>query len=613
MGSNMEDSPDHLRQAIDDALKSLEKSARALKHRRNALAPISRLPPETIAIIFSFLHPPTEYAQIMTGDEQYSLAWLRVAHVCHQWREIALNQPRFWSHIDFIALTVEGVTEILSRSKMAPLKLEANLSHVCWECARFDAFRKQLVAHTSHTCHLDITANSSDLQTTVDQLVSPAPILESLSLTVENKTHRRYGMPRRTIVPPDLFGGSAPRLSHLQLSRCDINWTSPLFKNLQFLELHSLSPDARPSPAEWLDAMDQMMKLEVLIAYFATPMVPLVGTTLPEPAHVITHQSLTRLHLSATASDCAFALTHLILPKLKSVRVDIFAGLSSEHDVRALIPYISRNAHGPQDVKPLQSMIVSGGDSLTEVILWTESNADIEVRTPVSLLSAALFARAIFTISSDNWRIGTHVGILDAILATLPLSSLSSLTAQNSDFSEALWLDHAPRWPLLENLRLVQDHATMSFIKLLTRVTPPDGPLLPSLTKLSLINSLLGDDAHHLLLDMLIGRVEQGVPLEALDLGSCAKPPDVVQLLNEIVADVQCPERQLLIMYPWPTLSNWSRDMAIFLHEHVGVYGDGYEDLEVSSDDSMVNPWFHGYTDDESEDEDEDEVDLDLV
>lgn len=608
MDSNMGDSPDHLRRALDDELESMEKSARALKLRRNALAPISRLPPETIATIFSFLHPPRGYAKILTGDEQYSLAWLRVAHVCHRWREIALNQPRFWSHIDFTALTVEGATEFLSRSKMAPVKLEANLSRVRWEGTRFDTFRKQLVAHMSHTCHVDISAKSSHLQTTVDQLVSPVPVLEWLSLTAEDKTHRRHGVLTRTIVPPNLFGGSAPRLSHLRLKHCDINWTSPLFKNLRLLELHSLSAGARPSLAEWLDAMDQMMKLEVLIVYYATPMVPLVGATLSEPTHIITLQSLTQLHLSATASDCAFALAHLILPKLKSVRVDIFAELFGGHDVKALIPYISRNAHGPQDVKPLQSMVISGDAFLTEVILWTESDADIEVRNPVSLISATLSARAIFTISGDNWCFGTQPGILDAILATLPLTSLCSLTAQNSDFPEALWLGHAPRWPLLERLRLVGEPATKSFIKVLTRDTTPDGPLLPSLTKLSLINPLIDDD--ELLLDMLIGRVEQGVPLEALDLGSCPVTTDVVQLFNEIVVDVQGPERHLLIMVPWPTLSNWSRDMALFLHENFGVCNCGGEDSEVSSEDSMVNPWFHGYTDDEGEDEDEDDLDL---
>ena len=607
MDSNMGDSPDHLRQAIDDELKSLEKFARTLKRRRNALAPISRLPPETTAIIFSLLHLPGDYAQILTGDGRCSLAWLRVAHVCHRWREIALNQPRFWSHIDFTALTVEGVMEILSRSKMAPVKLEANLTRVHWKGARFDAFRKQLVTHMSHTCRLSIIAKSSNLQTTVDQLISPAPVLEWLSLTVEDKTHRRHGTPTKTIIPPNLFDISAPRLSHLQLSHCDINWTSPLFKNLQLLELHALSPGARPSPAEWLDAMDQMVKLEVLVVYFATPMVPLVGAALSEPTHVITHQSLTRLHLSATASDCAFALAHLILPKLKSVRVDVFAELSGGHDVQALIPYISRIAHGPQDVTPPQSMIISGGPYLTEIILWTESDADIEVRTPVSLIGATLFARAIFTISSDNWNFGIHLEIFEAILGSLPLSSLSSLTAQNPNFSESLWLDHAPCWPLLGHLRLAE-HATKSFIKVLTRDATSDSPLLPSLTKLSLINPLIDGDDQRLLLDMLIGRVEQGVPLEALDLGSCPVTTDVVQALNEIVVDVQGPERHLLIMFPWPTLSNWSRDMALF-HEHVGLYNDGNENSEVSSDDSVVDPWFYGYTDDEGEDED----DLDLV
>ena len=83
------------RQAIDAEIESLEESIRALKHRRNALAPVSSLPPEVVATIFSLLRVPVPSA-LVPGEKPDHLAWLHVAHVCHHWREIALNQKYFW-------------------------------------------------------------------------------------------------------------------------------------------------------------------------------------------------------------------------------------------------------------------------------------------------------------------------------------------------------------------------------------------------------------------------------------------------------------------------------------------------------------------------------------
>lgn len=72
------------REAVDAEIKSLEKSIRALKHRRNALAPVSSLPTEVIAAIFSFLRVPVASSLLTQGEKPDHLAWLNVAHVCHQ-------------------------------------------------------------------------------------------------------------------------------------------------------------------------------------------------------------------------------------------------------------------------------------------------------------------------------------------------------------------------------------------------------------------------------------------------------------------------------------------------------------------------------------------------
>jgi len=491
---------------------------------------------------------------------------------------------------------------------MAPLGLHANLCGVRWESARFDTLQEQLVVHVSHTCRLNVIAKSSDLQTIVDQLVSPAPALERLMLIVDNKV-RPLEIPARAVMPHNLFAGSAPRLSHLQPHHCDISWASPLLKNLRLLDLHTLSPGARPSLGEWLDAMSQMLKLETLVVHFATPMAPPVQTVILDPARVITHPSLTQLYLVASASDCTFALAHLVLPALTSVHVHAISEYSEAHDVRTLIPYISRNAHGPQDVKPLQSMIISGRDHLTEIIAWAEPDADIEVQNALTLIKATLAARAIFIVSSHVWRPGTDLEILDMTLAVLLLSSLRSLTVQNSSsFPEGHWLRHAPHWKSLGHLRLVNLAVTKSFTEVLHKDAGRDGPLLPSLTKLSFVYPLFyGDD--YLLLDMVTHREELGVPLRALDLRACPVTPHVVQLLREMVAEIQGPEHHFPAIARWPTLSNRGKDMVLLFQGDVDEYVDLDEELEDFFDDGIVNPWSLGY-DDDDEDEDEDRGEL---
>lgn len=213
----------HLRQAIDDRIKELEELTRALQVRRNALVPISRLPPETLAVIFSFLSPPA------CDEELGYLSWLHVTHVCRQWRDIALDYPHLWSHIDFTNLTPDGVTEILARAKMAPLHLEMKATY--WGTPNWDVFARQLETQISHTRRLCIAGEFH--QAVLEQLLSPAPILEFFSLS---DSSRSFGL-SHPIIPVTLFDGVAPRLTSLELDSCDISWKSPLLRGLQTLEI----------------------------------------------------------------------------------------------------------------------------------------------------------------------------------------------------------------------------------------------------------------------------------------------------------------------------------------------------------------------------------------
>jgi len=90
MNPSQTNSREYQRQAIDAEIRSFEETIRALRLRRNALASISSLPLEVFATIFSFVRLPD---RLILAEEPDQLACLRVSHVCHQSREIALNQP----------------------------------------------------------------------------------------------------------------------------------------------------------------------------------------------------------------------------------------------------------------------------------------------------------------------------------------------------------------------------------------------------------------------------------------------------------------------------------------------------------------------------------------
>jgi hypothetical protein len=190
--------PHRLRQIIDQVINTLDESTKALKSRHNELSPISCLPSDVLAAIFSFL-------SVFSWDEGYGIfALIYVTHVCRRWREIALNHPPFWSRIDITELTPVGMAEILARVKMAPLHLEADT--IEWETEHLETLGTYLYTHISHTRDLKIRGYLP--ATVVDRLVSPAPILKSLSLSESNTSN---------VIPDNLFKYTTPSLTSLKL------------------------------------------------------------------------------------------------------------------------------------------------------------------------------------------------------------------------------------------------------------------------------------------------------------------------------------------------------------------------------------------------------------
>jgi len=522
---------DHLLKVIDDGIKVSDRVVQQLKSRRNAIVPVSRLPPETLVEIFSLLRFAVDDPECVSYPE-----WICVTHVCRRWREIALHSSYLWNHINFTKLTLDGFTQILARAKMSPIHVEANITPRRKEW--FNALRKQLEAHISHTRHLNI---SGEFQTVLERLVSPAPALVSLSL--RTSSHPYSWSERECIkIQDSLFNGTAPKLTRLELLGYSIGWRSPLFKGLQNLKIRTPSARVMPTLEDWLAALNEMRQLKTLILHGATPAASIDNPHTPEPQRTVTLPSLTHFNITASARNCTLALAHLALPALISLHVISESQSRDGDDVRLLIPYVIRNAHGPQDTAPLRTIVFEGEEMYAKIVAWTVPDADDDVCNMVELIKAAVSARLVFcAFSESRWRDGMETEVFDTVLSRLPLDTISTLSARNEiRLSKEVWLSHVPRLAKVNRVLLVST-AIGAFGEVLEEA-PPDGlPRLPQLTKLVLSQVVLDAPITYRLRDMLVKRKELGAPLESLDLHTCLGPECAIQLLSETVANVRRP------------------------------------------------------------------------
>ena len=575
------------RQAIDTEIKSLKESIIALRYRRNTLAPALSLPPEVIAAIFSLLRVPVASSEsyLKLGE---SLGWLGLSHVCHHWRQIALNQPLFWSHLNFNSFSWAGAAEILARAKTVPLYLEARIYPVRWDSARVSALQKELQARASYTRHLKILGEYLHLNKIVEGYVSPAPTLEYFSLFCEQYPCRAGSA--RVSVPDTLFDGTAPRLSRLELQHCALSWKSPLLKGLTYLDIRTPSANARPSLSVWLDALGEMAQLKTLTLHCASPHVPRGGSLPLDVERTVTLPSLTSLDISASARDCGLALAHLILPALTRLCLKARSFRRDGGDVLEVLPHFSRHAHGLQHTQPLQSVVDRSNSTCVDMRAWTVPGIDVKLADPTVFFDAMFCIPADFysDYDPDVWSPETTTEIFNAAMAALPLDSLVTLTSlsRSSLFDEQSWLCYAPRWPLVQHLHLGRSAGSAFREMLMEDNRGRESPLLPSLTKIVLFDTTLTARGTLRLCDGLMKRVEQGVPLETLDLRNCFTTRRAVELLREIVVKVLNPVEPLddtEIPLTWDSAAR-----GFFVGEDLTGYGD-YEESNPGHDDLWDN------------------------
>ncbi|KAI9453533.1 hypothetical protein BJY52DRAFT_834056 [Lactarius psammicola] len=359
-------------------------------------------------------------------------------------------------------------------------------------------------------------------------------------------------------------------------------------------------PFERPSLSDWLDALDEMPQLKTLALHWASPVAPSGALLPPDVERTATLPFLTLFEMSSPARDCGFALAHLVLPALTSLCLIAKSCLQDRSDVQEILPYVARHAHGPQDTQPLQSMLVRNTVMCVEILAWNLPDMDVELPNQIAFFDAMHSGRVAFSVTNDDdWTPGIDMGTFNAVLEALPLEGLVTFTAQKLTFpsNEQFWLRHAPRWSLLRRVRLTPSTERGFREMLLEDNGGHESPLLPSLTKLVLVDTALLERRTLRLCDALMKRVEQGVPLETLDLRKCLATNHAVELLSEIVVDV---------LYPEKTFETGSQMLpesvarGLYLDDNSGVDDYDVDDPDMDSDDEVRDIWgmdgnYYGY------------------
>ena len=281
-----------------------------LLSNRNALAPISVLPPELLARIFRF-HALVE--SLWSG--MLHLGQIRVTHVCRQWRQVALDDSSLWATFTGFWPREEWISEALVRARNAPLVIDFDLTPSLRKLSKF-------IPHISHIRELrlrNLYPSPFQLEDLQEICALEAPILEHFELALDPGTY--FPVPSltyRELVGTTLFNGRTPKLRTLSLTQIPIPWSLLPRGQLTQLEINLFeeisTADTDISRSVDLDQLVDLLinspELEGLVLEFC------LTSMLPKVSHEksIHLPRLSRLRLSGSTFSVANLLSLLRLP-----------------------------------------------------------------------------------------------------------------------------------------------------------------------------------------------------------------------------------------------------------------------------------------------------------
>ncbi|KAI0794156.1 hypothetical protein C8Q74DRAFT_1247039 [Fomes fomentarius] len=521
------------RRDIEDDIERHAWAIINLKRRLNTLTLFAGLPTELLSEIFLHLARDSYENHQQSTYPLRSLRWIMVTHICHSWREVALNSPRLWGYI--VLTHPPFVNEFLARSKSAPLWITAALLSSGDE--KFKVLEEVLHGESQRLAELRLSGPIRTLLDACQKLGQSATLLETLVLS-------KHPIPSAdtldsTHIPHTMFSLSLPHLRAVEIRRLGISWDHPIFfANLTRLIIHGrpIGQDLIGTFECFLSVLERMPDLQVLDLEDTIPPTPAENTeSLPPVSRKVTLPHLRHISLVSTHLECANLLNHLTLPK--DARLHL-VGRCSKADRQDLIEVVKE--HLSRSL-PLQTL-------------------RFERNSPYSSNRVLDGWRALVDLDEDGFPskpLDSHLH-LDVPRGALDLMSNTTAFANIQRLDVGPWLydwEWKPLFMGIPNIRMLslrgdlRDDFAEAFSYVLSGHSKP-AMVFPSLEVLKLRSTHLkltaqvdedtGTEFLDLLVDCLIKRCNYGVPVQELYLTCCDNTfKEDVRRLEEVVPDVK--------------------------------------------------------------------------
>ncbi|KAF9525264.1 hypothetical protein CPB83DRAFT_897136 [Crepidotus variabilis] len=235
-------------------------------HQAKTDASILRLPADVLLEIFLLVRDISKRHAI-DGAVVVGHEWLRISHVCHLWRDVALRAPQLWSNIIIPARgPFRWSQEMLERSGHAVLKayidMEAENMLSTRKLIAQDRVLNQLATQLPRVQELTIRRSSAAfLKSTFIPSRRAMPELRVLRLAVD--LPREFGPSFPSSEPFELTDRilEAPSLQQLWLDDCRVEFSSIFLTRLTHLYLRNMTSS---KAASFLEALSNMPALQSL-------------------------------------------------------------------------------------------------------------------------------------------------------------------------------------------------------------------------------------------------------------------------------------------------------------------------------------------------------------
>lgn len=262
---------------IDDKIARFPQHSISLKSARNAFAPISTLPTETMTRIFQNVMQPNDRGDF--GNATWG-EFMAIPQVCSAWRTVAQECPTLWARPIFprnveVASRIYGV--MVQRAQNVPLSIRIPPSlGASVEYMNRCIWSWHLLEHLGEF-HISIfdTSNINEFFH-INYSQSTAPDLRSIIIgsPAQRVVHTIGTAPFNLAVPSlDILRIPLPRLELLDLTYCKIPWDLMDMRVWEYLTTVKLRCISQPPRKQFYDFLAKAPNLEVLELHTSLPAV----------------------------------------------------------------------------------------------------------------------------------------------------------------------------------------------------------------------------------------------------------------------------------------------------------------------------------------------------